>query len=79
MRAVGVSGLNLEERQLDTIKKYRRRRSARLGIETFQHYDSVDEYRRRRSERLRARFDKENSFDDAGKKVLEGIIDEMKK
>lgn len=41
----------------DAIKRFRQRRSARLGFETIKHYDSVKEYRKRRAERLAARMD----------------------
>lgn len=47
----------------DVIKRYRQRRSARLGFETTHHYDSVQEYRKRRAERLAARMDADGDDD----------------
>lgn len=49
----------------DAIKRFRQRRSARLGFDTIKHYDSVKEYRKRRAERLAARMDAEGDEDSA--------------
>lgn len=49
----------------DAIKRFRQRRSARLGFETIKHYDSVKEYRKRRAERLAARMDADGDDDSA--------------
>ena len=35
-----------------SVKKYKHRRAARLGITTLHDYDSVQTYRKRRAERL---------------------------
>lgn len=49
----------------DAIKRFKQRRSARLGFDTIKHYDSVKEYRKRRAERLAARMDAEGDEESA--------------